>query len=86
MSDVTIRLFQRSDREQVTALVNAHPAAILPGLSVSTNTVLGQFEREPGEYIVDPWVIERSTLVCELKQRIVAGPSRTLRVRCRCRD
>jgi hypothetical protein len=45
MSDVAIRLFERSDREQVTALVNVHLAAIFPGLSASTNTVLTQFER-----------------------------------------
>jgi hypothetical protein len=73
MSDVTIRPFERSDREQVTALVNVHLAAILPGLSASTNTVLAQFEREPGEYLVDPWVVERCALVAEVKQRIVGA-------------
>ena len=73
MSGVTIRTFQRSDREQVTALVNAHVQAVVPGLSVPVNTVLSQIEREPAEYVVDPWVSERATLVAEQRQRIVAA-------------
>ena len=49
--------------DQLTALVNAHAAAVLPGVSASVNAVLAQLEREPGEFIVDPWVSERQTLV-----------------------
>lgn len=37
---VTVRPFRRDDREQLTALVNAHVAAVVPGLSVSVNAVL----------------------------------------------
>jgi GNAT superfamily N-acetyltransferase len=72
-SGVTIRPFHRSDREQVTALVNAHIQAVVPGLSVPVNTVLSHIEREPGEYVVDPWITERVTLVAEQRQRIVAA-------------
>jgi GNAT superfamily N-acetyltransferase len=68
-----VRPFRRGDREQLTALVNAHAAAVVPGLSVSVNTVLSQLEREPGEFIVDPWVIERTTLVAEQRGRVVAA-------------
>jgi hypothetical protein len=32
---------------------------------VSVNTLMNQLEREPGEMVVDPWVIERATLVAE---------------------
>jgi GNAT superfamily N-acetyltransferase len=63
MSSIEVREFRRSDREQVTALVNAHAAAVVPGVSVSVNTVLARLEREPGELVVDPWVVERVTLV-----------------------
>jgi hypothetical protein len=31
MSHHEIRTFQRADREQVTKLVNAHAAAVMPG-------------------------------------------------------
>ena len=50
----------RPIREQLTKLVNAHAAAVVP---VSVHTVLSQLEREPGEFIVDPWVRQRATLV-----------------------
>ncbi|MGI8456530.1 MAG: GNAT family N-acetyltransferase, partial [Propionibacteriaceae bacterium] len=69
----TVRPFQRSDRDQVTDLVNAHLAAILPGLSVPVSTVLSQLEREPDEYVVDPWVETRLTLIAEQHRRIVAA-------------
>jgi hypothetical protein len=68
-----IRPFQRSDREQLTALVNAHIGAVVPGVSVSVNALMSQLEREPDEAIVDPWVVERRTLVAEERDAIVAG-------------
>jgi GNAT superfamily N-acetyltransferase len=54
-------------------LVNAHAAAVVPGVSVSVNMVMSQLERDPGEFIVDPWVIERATLVAEQRERVVAA-------------
>ena len=47
MSLIEVRPFLRSDREQLTALVNAHIAAVIPGIAVSVNTVMSQLEREP---------------------------------------
>jgi GNAT superfamily N-acetyltransferase len=73
MSQVQVRPFRRADREQLTALVNAHVQAVVPGISVSVNTVLSQLERDPGEFIVDPWVAERATLVAEQRGRVVAA-------------
>ena len=73
MPVIEIRPFQRSDREQLTALVNAHAAAVVPGASVSVNAVLSRLEREPGEYVVDPWVVERTTFAAEQERRIVAA-------------
>ena len=54
MSTVCVRPFRRADREQLTALVNDHIQAVVPGVSVSVNTVMSQLERDPGEFIVDP--------------------------------
>ena len=73
MSSIDVRPFRRDDREQLAGLVNAHVAAVVPGMSVSVNRVMNQLEREPGEFIVDPWVSERATLVAEHRRRIVAA-------------
>jgi GNAT superfamily N-acetyltransferase len=73
MPSTEVRSFRRSDRDQVTALVNAHAAAVVPGISVSVNALLSQLEREPGEFIVDPWVRERLALVAEQRGRVVAA-------------
>jgi GNAT superfamily N-acetyltransferase len=70
---VEVRPFRRSDRQQLTDLVNAHVQAVVPGVSVSVNTVMSQLERDPGEFIVDPWVAERATLVAEQRGRVVAA-------------
>jgi GNAT superfamily N-acetyltransferase len=45
----------------------------VPGMSVSVNAVLSQLERDPGEFIVDPWVSDRTTLVAEQRHRIAAA-------------
>ena len=68
-----IRAFRRDDGVQVTALVNAHVQAVLPGVAVPQNAVMGQLERDAGEFIVDPWVAERRMLVAEERGRIVAA-------------
>lgn len=73
MPPVRVRPFQRRDRDQLTDLVNAHAAAVVPGLSLSVAAMLSHLEREPGEFIVDPWVTERATLVAEENNRIAAA-------------
>jgi ribosomal protein S18 acetylase RimI-like enzyme len=73
MSPIEVRPFQRRDRDQLTSLVNAHAAAVVPGQGVSVATLLSHLEREPGEFIVDPWVTERATLVAEENNRIAAA-------------
>ena len=73
MTDIQVRPFRRGDRDQLTMLVNAHAGAVVPGMSVSVNTVLGSLERRPDEFIEDPWVSERVTLVAEQRGRIAAA-------------
>lgn len=73
MPSFTIRPFRRADRDQLTRLVNGHAAAVMPGASVSVNAVLSQLEREPAEFIVDPWVAERQALVAEQAGQVVAA-------------
>lgn len=68
-----VRPFRRSDRDQLTDLLNRHAAAVLPGVSASVNTVLGSLEQRPDEYVTDPWVADRATLVAEDRSRLVAA-------------
>jgi GNAT superfamily N-acetyltransferase len=72
-ADLIVRPFRRPDRDQVTDLVNAHVSAVVPNVTVSVQSVLGQLEHEPGEYIVGPWVAERRALVVEWHERILAA-------------
>jgi hypothetical protein len=73
MPSVLVRPFRRGDRDQLTRLVNAHAAAVIPGMTASVSAVLGSLERQPGEFIEDPWVSERVTLVAEQRDRVVAA-------------
>ena len=73
MPAIEVRPFRRPDRDQLTALVNAHAAAVVPGAGVSVATVLSHLERQPGETIVDPWVAQRVTLVAEQRHTVVAA-------------
>jgi hypothetical protein len=73
MESIQVRPFHRRDRQQLTDLVNAHAAAVVPGMGVSVSTVLSELERQPGEFIVDPWVSERATLVAEQRGRVAAA-------------
>lgn len=73
MPPPVIRPVRRSDRDQLTALINAHVAAVIPNMSLSVSTVMSSLEREPGEFIEDPWVVERLTLVAEQRSRVSAA-------------
>jgi GNAT superfamily N-acetyltransferase len=73
VSEPVVRPFRRTDREQLTGLVNAHVCSVVPGWAVSTSALLAQIERDPGQYVTDPWVAERLTLVAEVDSRVVAA-------------
>ncbi|MGK8463932.1 hypothetical protein [Nocardia cyriacigeorgica] len=68
-----IRPFRRDDRDQLTRLANTHIAAVVPGVSISVNTMLSSLERRPEEVILDPWVTERVTLIAEQDRELVAA-------------
>ena len=73
MSSIEVRPFRRRDRDQLTDLVNGHAAAVVPGLRASVSSLLSELERQPGEFLIDPWVSERVTLVAEQHDRIGAA-------------
>ena len=68
-----IRPFARADREGLSALVNRHVASVLPGASIPVSTLLSHLERDTAEPIVDPWVIDRHTIVGIDADRVVAA-------------
>jgi GNAT superfamily N-acetyltransferase len=73
MNTIRVRPFHRRDRQQLADLVNAHAAAVVPGMRVSVSTVLSELERQSREFIVEPWVSERVTLVAEQRDRVAAA-------------
>ena len=73
MPQIQIRPFHRRDRDQLTSLVNAHAAAVVPGIGVSVAAALSDLERQPDEFITGPWVQERVTLVAEQGHRVAAA-------------
>lgn len=68
-----VRPFARHDRDGLTSLVNRHIAALLPGGAVPVATLLSQMERDSTEAIIDPWVIDRHTIVGFEADRVVAA-------------
>lgn len=70
---IDVRPFSRSDRDQLVRLANAHIGAIVPGWAVPTATLLSQLERDRGDYVVDPWVTDRATVVAIEHDRLVAA-------------
>ena len=68
-----VRLFERHDRHGLTTLANRHIAAVLPGGAVPVATLLSQMERDVAEAIVDPWVVDRATIVGIEAERVVAA-------------
>jgi hypothetical protein len=68
-----VRLFARHDRDGLVSLANRHIAAVLPGGAVPVATLLSQMERNTAEPIVDPWVVDRCTIVGLEADRVVAA-------------
>jgi GNAT superfamily N-acetyltransferase len=68
-----IRPFEPRDLAQLTALVNAHVATATPGWTLSSGWIAARLERNPDEYVVDPWVRERTTLVAVERERVVGA-------------
>jgi GNAT superfamily N-acetyltransferase len=75
---ITVESFQAEHLPQLQALVNAHIGALVPGWALPAAYLAERLARNPGEYIVDPWVIERATL-CAIEQRRVVAAAHLLR-------
>jgi GNAT superfamily N-acetyltransferase len=58
-----VQSLENSHLPQIQALVNSHLSAIVPGWALPTEYIASRLTVDPDEYIIDPWVIERRTLV-----------------------
>lgn len=70
---ISIELFRPEHLHQLQTLVNIHIGALVPGWALPPAYLAGHLRRNPGEYIVDPWVIERATLCAIERRRVVAA-------------
>jgi hypothetical protein len=59
--------------DQLTELLNAHLDAVVPGFALPAAYLAERLTRDPGEAVVDPWVVRRRTLVAVERYRVVAA-------------
>jgi hypothetical protein len=59
--------------EPLATLLSAHAGCVLPGAAVFPAAIESRLRRDPGEYVLDPWVEHRETLVAIEDARVVAA-------------
>ncbi|HEY6396710.1 MAG TPA: hypothetical protein VIX82_04570 [Solirubrobacteraceae bacterium] len=59
--------------EQLSTLLSAHAGCVLPGGAVFPDAISSRLHRDVGEFVLDPWVEHRETLVAVEDARVVAG-------------
>ncbi len=70
---VGIEPLDRSHLPQVLALANSHLGTVIPGWSLTPEYFWEHLKRNPQEYIVDPWVVERKSMVGIVNDRVCAA-------------
>ena len=70
---VQIAPLDRSHLPQVLALVNSHLSTAIPGWSLTADYFWERLKSEPQEYITDPWVVERKSIVGIVRDRVCAA-------------
>ena len=70
---VQIAPLDRSHLPQVLALVNSHLSTAIPGWSLAADYFWERLKSEPQEYITDPWVVERKSVVGIVRDRVCAA-------------
>ena len=75
---VKILELQPTHLEQVQYLVNSHLGAVVPGWALPLEYIAFCLKRNPSEYVTDPWVWERKSLVA-LKEGRVCGAAHLLK-------
>lgn len=73
-----IEPYDHSHLSQLATLINAHFGVVIPSWSLPEDYIEKHLYRNPGEYVIDPWVIERRTL-CVIKEKRVVAAAHLLR-------
>lgn len=68
-----VQPFERAHLPHLLELVNMHLAAVVPGWAISEVFLAEHLDRNPGEYVTDPWVVERVTLCALEGHRLLAA-------------
>lgn len=77
-SMVFIEPLKDTHLEQVQALINMHLSTVVPGWVLPEAFIASHLHRNPGQYIIDPWVHERVTL-CAIQVRCVVAAAHLIR-------
>jgi GNAT superfamily N-acetyltransferase len=70
---ISIEHYRLEHLPQLQTLINVHMGALVPGWALPEAAIASHLQRNPGEYVVDPWVAERATLCAIERQRVVAA-------------
>ena len=69
---VRIETYNECHLEQLQSLMNSHLDVLVPGWALPLEYISSRLERNPAEYVTDPWVVERSTIMGLVKDRVCA--------------
>ncbi len=70
---VQIAPLDRFHLPQVMDLVNSHLSTVIPGWSLTPDYFWKHLKRNPREEVVDPWVVERRSIVGIVRDRVCAA-------------
>ena len=70
---VQIAPLDRFHLPQIMDLVNSHLSTVVPGWSLTSDYFWEHLKRYPREAIVDPWVVERKSIVGIVSDRVCAA-------------
>lgn len=68
-----VRPYERADLPPLLDLVNGHLSAAVPGWTLTETFLSEHLTRNPGEFVTDPWVTERTTLCAREGHRMLAA-------------
>lgn len=60
---VRVQPFEPAYLPGLRTLVNNHLQAVVPGWALTDGTLSARLSRNPGEFVTDPWVAERATML-----------------------
>ncbi len=70
---VFIEPLQQAHLPQLQELINMHLSTMVPCWALPEAFIASRLHRNPGQYILDPWVWERTTFCALVRQRVVAA-------------